>query len=98
MDPGEDKWLFPSRGCSKCVISLNPALGDGHYCHRRKRKLRRGEMSQQVENVDWSPVSLTPEPAFCPPLHVASGGPGNIKSCSRSSFLLSGSGLQWSLF
>lgn len=42
---GEGQWLFPSWRCSKCIIPLNPALGDGHYCHWRKRKLRGGEMS-----------------------------------------------------
>lgn len=45
VDQEEGKWLFPSWGCSKCIISLNPALGDGHYFYWRKRKLRRGEMS-----------------------------------------------------
>lgn len=76
------------------ILSFNPTLGNGHCCYWRKQKLKRREMNQQVENMDLSQVCLTPEPAFCPPLHVASGSAGKMTSSSHSGFLFSGSGLQ----
>lgn len=48
-------------------------------------------------NLDLSQVGLPPEPAFCPPLYVASGSAGKIKSSPLLSFLLSGSSLQRAL-
>lgn len=76
------------------ILSFNPTLGNGHCCYWRKQKIKRGEMNQQVENMDLSEVCLTPEPAFCPPLHIASGSAGKMTSSSHSGFLFSGSGLR----
>lgn len=58
------------------ILSFNPTLGNGHCCYWRKQKLKRGEMDQQVENVDLSQVCLTPEPAFCP-----SASPRCLRKC-----------------